>query len=183
MMRAITHASAKSNCPIIFSNHIYDDPSQMHPSKIKKQAGGSGPLYMSSVLIQLSKRMEKTNDPKNKDANADSLPSADINGLTLRAYTTKNRFVPPFLETEMFLNFKTGLNKYSGLLELAENYEILKKQGHRYDINGELMYFKQFKQNDEIWNDFVIPNLEKCLKKNLRFNSTEVENEKAETTE
>jgi recombination protein RecA len=35
MMRAITHSAAKANCPLIFTNHIYDDPSQLHPSDRK----------------------------------------------------------------------------------------------------------------------------------------------------
>lgn len=170
MMRAITHSAAKANCPIIFSNHIYEDPSQLHPSAIKKQAGGSGPLYMSSVIVQLAKKTEKANDQKNKDADeAITGIAKDINGLTLRAFTTKNRFVIPFLETEMYLNFKNGLNPKSGLLEMAEVYNVLQKQGHRYDINGELMFFKNFKDREDIWNDVIIPKLEKVLKIELSF--------------
>ena len=69
MMRAITHAASRANCPVIFTNHVYEDPSQMHPSAIKKQAGGSGPLYMASVIIQMAKKTEKSGDNKNKDAN------------------------------------------------------------------------------------------------------------------
>jgi RecA/RadA recombinase len=170
MMRAITHAAARSKCPVVFTNHIYEDPSQLHPSKIKKQAGGSGPMYMSSVLVQMAKRTEKTNDSKNKDSNEENVLNADINGLTLRAFITKNRFIPPFLETELYLNFKTGLNKLSGLLEMCEKYNILSKQGHRYDIDGELMFFKDIKNDLEIWQDHILPKLEKTLIENLRFN-------------
>lgn len=171
MMRAITHAAAKANCPIVFTNHIYDDPSQLHPSAIKKQAGGSGPLYMSSVIVQLAKRTEKGEDSKNKDSNSEmTLLSKGINGLTLRAFTTKNRFVTPFLEIEMYLNFKTGLNKYSGLLEMAEGYGVLQKQGHRYLLGEEsLGFFKDFKDDEAVWNK-ILPELEKKLQIALCFN-------------
>lgn len=170
MMRAVTHSAAKANCPVIFTNHIYDDPSQLHPSAIKKQAGGSGPLYMASVIIQMAKKTERSSDSKNKDANDTVTPlSKDINGLTLRAFTTKNRFVPPFLETEMYLNFRTGLNKYSGLLEMAEGYGIIEKSGHRYVFNGEnIGFYKEWKDDEKVWEK-ILPKLEEKLKLELTF--------------
>ena len=170
MMRAITHAASKANCPVIFTNHVYEDPSQMHPSAIKKQAGGSGPLYMASVIIQMAKKTEKSGDNKNKDANDTIAPMAkDINGLTLRAFTTKNRFVPPFLEIEMYLNFRTGLNKYSGLLEMAEGYNVLEKNGHRYVLAGEnLGFYKEWKDDETVWSK-ILPLLEDKLKSELMF--------------
>lgn len=170
MMRAITHSAAKANCPVIFTNHIYDDPSQLHPTAIKKQAGGSGPLYMASVIVQMAKKAERAEDSKNKDSNTETtLLSKGINGLTLRALTTKNRFVTPFLEIEMYLNFRTGLNKYSGLLEMAEGYGVLEKAGHRYVFNGETLgFFKDWKDNEEIWLK-ILPELEKKLQTALAF--------------
>ena len=170
LMRAITHAAAKANCPVVFTNHIYDDPSQLHPSAIKKQAGGSGPLYMASVIVQMAKKTEKTEDSKNKDANTETtFLSKGINGMTLRTLTTKNRFVAPFLETEMYLNFRTGLNKYSGLLEMAEGYGAIEKQGHRYAFQGEsLGFFKDWKDDEAVWNK-ILPVLEEKLRVGLCF--------------
>jgi hypothetical protein len=170
MMRAITHSAAKANCPVIFTNHIYDDPSQLHPTAIKKQAGGSGPLYMSSVIIQMAKKTEKAEDSKNKDANTETtFLSKGINGLTLRAFTTKNRFVTPFLEIEMYLNFKTGLNKYSGLLEMCEGYGVIAKQGHRYVFEEQMLgFFKDWKDDESVWEK-LLPALEKKLQTELAF--------------
>ena len=170
MMRAITHSAAKANCPVIFTNHVYDDPSQLHPSAIKKQAGGSGPLYMASVIVQMAKKAERTEDSKNKDSNSETtILSKGINGLTLRAFTTKNRFVTPFLEIEMYLNFRTGLNKYSGLLEMAEGYGVIEKSGHRYVFNNEnLGFFKDWKDDEAIWAK-ILPVLEEKLQEGLSF--------------
>lgn len=170
LMRAITHAAKKAKCPVIFTNHIYEDPSQLHASSIKKQAGGSGPLYMASVLVQMAKKTERSEDSKNKDSNDNTtLLSKGINGLTLRAFTTKNRFVTPFLEVEMYLNFRTGLNRYSGILEMAEGYGIIEKQGHRYAMNGEsLGFYKDWKDNETVWNT-ILPLLDEKLKTELCF--------------
>lgn len=180
MMRAVTHSAAKANCPVIFTNHVYEDPSQLHPSAIKKQAGGSGPLYMASVIVQMAKKAERAEDSKNKDSNTEITHLAKgINGLTLRALTTKNRFVAPFLETEMYLNFRTGLNKYSGLLEMAEGYGVIEKQGHRYVFNGETLgFFKDWKDNEEVWAK-IIPVLDKKLQVELAFkNDSDISTEK-----
>jgi recombination protein RecA len=170
MMRAITHSAAKANCPVIFTNHIYDDPSQLHPTAIKKQAGGSGPLYMASVIVQMAKKAERAEDSKNKDSNTETtILSKGINGLTLRAFTTKNRFVTPFLEIEMYLNFRTGLNKYSGLLEMAEGYGVIEKAGHRYVFNGETLgFFKDWKDDEAVWAK-ILPVLEEKLQVGLAF--------------
>jgi RecA/RadA recombinase len=171
MLRAVTHAAAKANCAVLFSNHTYDNPAALYPTLVKSQAGGSGPLYMSSVLVQMSTKQEKASKLDNKNANEESTAiSKDINGMTLRCVTTKNRFVAPFLETELYLNFRTGLAKYSGLLEMAEAYGILEKNGHRYVLNGEnIGFYKEFRDNDEIWSK-IIPPLDKELQVKLAFN-------------
>ena len=177
MLRAISHAAKRANCPVIFTNHIYDDPSQLHKSALKKQAGGSGPLYLASIIVQFAKKTERIDGEgeKNKDANDQvTLFSKSINGLTIRALTTKNRFVCPFLETEMYLNFKNGLNKYSGLLEMGTELGVIGKDGHRYTFNGEMLgFFKNWKDDATVWEK-IIPVLDEKLKKELAFKNESV---------
>jgi len=69
----------------------------------------------------------------------------------------------------MYLNFKTGLAKYSGLLEMAESYDVIQKQGHRYVFQGEMLgFFKDWKNDPSIW-DKILPSLDEILKKELCF--------------
>jgi len=170
MLKALTHSASKANCPIVFTNHVYENPGSLYPTLIKSQSGGSGPLYMSSVLVQMATKQERVGKSDNKNATDEVTPlSKDVNGVTLRALTTKNRFVPPFLECQMYLNFKTGLSKYSGLLEMAEGYGVLEKQGHRYAINGESIgFYKDFKDDDSVWNT-ILPLLETKLQQELKY--------------
>ncbi len=172
MLRAVTHAAAKANCPILFTNHTYDNPGALYPTLVKSQSGGSGPLYMSSVLIQMSTKQERVSRSDNKNAIDDVTPlSKDINGLTMRALTTKNRFIPPFLECELYLNFKSGISKYSGLLEMADGYNIIQKQGHRYVLGDEILgFYKDWKTDELVWNK-ILPLLEKKLQTELKFNN------------
>jgi len=170
MLRAITHAAAKANAPVLFTNHVYDNPAALYPTLIKNQSGGSGPLYMSSVLVQMSTKQERVGKSDNKNSNDEVTPlSKDVNGLTMRALTTKNRFVPPFLECEMYLNFRSGLNKYSGLLEMAEGYGVLEKQGHRHALNGDVLgFYKDWRNDSNVW-DKILPLLDDKLKSELKF--------------
>ena len=176
MMRILTYKAAKAGVTILFSNHTYDDPGAMFPTLVKQQSGGKGPVYLSSVLVQLARRDEKQDAGRESD---DMLPEANkYSGVTLRALTVKNRFVPPFLQCEMYLNYKTGLDRYSGLKELAVNHGIISQAGSTYSLQvGEglpekkLGYYKNWSKDVELWENTIIPQLEAKLKAAYRYGS------------
>lgn len=170
MMRLLTFKAAKANVPILFSNHTYDDPAAMFPSLIKNQSGGKGPVYLASVLVQLAKRDEKNDKTNDGDV---MLPEANkYSGTTLRALTVKNRFVPPFLECEMYLNYKTGLDKYSGLKELAVNHGVVEQNGSTYVLaegSKKLGYFKNWRTDETLWEESILPALEEKLQAAYKY--------------
>lgn len=168
MMRILTYKAAKAGVTILFSNHTYDDPGAMFPTLVKQQSGGKGPVYLSSVLVQLGRRDEKHEKGDDSD---ECIPEANkYSGVTLRALTVKNRFVPPFLQCEIYLNYKSGLDRYSGLKELAINHGVIAQSGSTYaladygDIPGEkLGYFKTWGKNTDLWENTIIPRIEEKL--------------------
>lgn len=177
MMRLLTFKAAQAGVTILFSNHTYDDPSAMFPSLVKNQSGGKGPVYLSSVLVQLAKRDEK-HDKDNMDD--EKIPEANkVSGTTLRALTIKNRFVPPFLEGEMYLNFRKGLDKYSGLKEMAVNHGVIQQTGSTFVLPSEkegvpgkkLGYYKNWKSDIELWDNIILPKLEAKLKEQYSYSS------------
>lgn len=177
MMRLLTFKAAQAGVTILFSNHTYDDPAAMFPTLVKNQSGGKGPVYLASVLVQLAKRDEK-HDKTNEDD--EILPEANkVSGTTLRALTTKNRFVPPFLEGEMYLNFKKGLDKYSGLKEMAVNHGVIEQTGSTFVLPSEkdgvpgkkLGYYKNWKSDESLWEEHILPKLEAELQKQYSYSS------------
>ena len=177
MMRLLTFKAAQAGVTILFSNHTYDDPAAMFPSLVKNQSGGKGPVYLSSVLVQLAKRDEK-HDKTNMDD--EKIPEANkVSGTTLRALTIKNRFVPPFLEGEMYLNFRKGLDKYSGLKEMAVNHGVILQTGSTFVLPPEkegvpgkkLGYYKNWKSDTELWEKIILPKLEKKLSDQYSYSS------------
>ena len=174
MMRLLTFKAAQAGVTILFSNHTYDDPAAMFPTLVKSQSGGKGPVYLSSVLVQLAKRDEKHDKTNSSD---EMLPEANkVSGTTLRALTIKNRFVPPFLECEMYLNFKKGLDRLSGLKEMAVNHGVVVQNGSTYALPGKdgldgqkLGYYKNWKDDEALWNDTILPALEEKLKTSYKY--------------
>ena len=55
--------------------------------------------------------------------------------------TVENKMV------DVRLTYDKGLDRYYGLLELAEKYEVFKKIGTRYEINGAKLYGKEILKN------------------------------------
>jgi hypothetical protein len=136
---------------------------------------------MASVLVQLATRQEKQDDKRDNDV---ILPGANkVSGVTMRALTTKNRFVPPFLETEIYLNFKTGLSKYSGLLDMAIGHKIVIQSGATYALadGTKLGYFKNWGSNTSIWDEKILPQLEIALNKAVSFSNKDVDPTSEET--
>jgi len=167
LMRTLTYRAAKAKVPILFSNHIYEGM-EMFPSLTKNQSGGKGPIYLASVLVQLGTRNEKTTDNPNE---AGVAIANNVSGVTLSAMTVKNRFVPNFLKTELYLNFNTGLDKYSGLFEMATAYNILVKSGNRYTFKDEMIgYRKDIEKSEEVWGK-VLPALEVVLNEQLCYSN------------
>jgi len=144
----------------------------MYPTLVKKQSGGSGPIYMASLLVQLASRSEKQDD---KNDNDKMLPEAkNYSGVTLRALTVKNRFVPPYLEAEMYLNFLTGLDKYGGILGMAVNHGVIIQTGSTYTLpdGTKLGYFSKFKDDTNFWDNKIIPQIEKIIKEKYKYGNS-----------
>jgi RecA/RadA recombinase len=167
MMRILTYKAAKAKVPILFSNHIYEGM-EMFPTLVKTQSGGKGPVYLASVLVQLSTRNEKASE--NPDEQTIAI-AHNISGVTLGAMTVKNRFVPSYLKTELYLNFRTGLDKHTGLFEIAEAFNVIEKPGRTVMYKGEsLGYRKDLEKDIKFWEK-IMPDIEAALKDKLRYSS------------
>lgn len=121
LVKGCTMPALISDCSIIFVNHTYADPSAMYASKIKNQSGGEGLQYMSSITIQCDKTMEKPEDKEKENI------ATFYKGVKLKLFTTKNRLIKPFYETELFIDFDKGIGKYEGLLQPAIDYGFIQE--------------------------------------------------------
>ena len=116
--RVLSLKLAKAKVPLLVTNHVYDVVGSYVP--MKEISGGSGLKYSASSITMLSKK-------KDKEGN-------DIVGNIIKVRMHKSRFTKENKMVEVKLSYDSGLDRYYGLLDLAEKYEIIKKVSTRYEM-------------------------------------------------
>ena len=135
--RVLTLKLGKAQVPLIVTNHVYDVVGAYMPTK--KMGGGSGLEYAASTIIFLSKKKDKTLDDDNGRT-----------GAVITAHLKKSRMTVEDKKVETWLNYQSGLDKYYGLLDLAEKYGVIKKVSTRYEFpNGAKAFESQIKKDPE----------------------------------
>ena len=115
--RTLSLKLAKANIPLIVTNHTYDKVGSMFP--MKEISGGGGIKYAASVIATLARR-------KYKDG-------TEVLGNIIKAKLVKGRMTKEESIMEFLLDYEKGLDKYYGLIPLAEKYGIFKKVSTRYE--------------------------------------------------
>lgn len=175
LFRTITYKAARADVPIVFTNHIYDDPAALYESIKKNQGGGRGPEYLSSVVVQISFKQERSTTEQHLGS-AKEATGGSVVGNRMTAMTTKNRFVPPFLETELLLNFVTGLKPYHGLFELAKGLGVIVgEKTYTLEDGTKLGWRKDFEEDADVWQNTIMPVLEKKLQQTYKFSNADLD--------
>jgi hypothetical protein len=119
---------------MLVTNHVYAAVGSYVP--MNEIAGGSGLKYAASTIAMLSKK-------KDKDG-------TDVIGNIIRVKMYKSRMSKENGQVEVKLSYSRGLDKYYGLLDLAEKYEIIKKVSTRYELpDGTKVFGKNINENPE----------------------------------
>jgi hypothetical protein len=104
-----------------------------------KISGGQGFIYASSIVIAMKKLKLKEDEDGNK--------ISDVMGIRAACKVMKTRYAKPFEGVQVKIPYETGMNPYSGLVDLAEKRGLLKKDGNRLAFtttDGEII--KQFRK-------------------------------------
>ena len=132
--RMLTLKLGKANVPLIVTNHTYDVIGAYVPTK--EMGGGSGLKYAASTIIYLSKGKEKD--------------GTEVIGNIIKAKTVKSRLSRENRQVSIRLYYdERGLDRYYGLLDLAEKHGVIKKVANRYEIDGKKVYAKEIYKNPE----------------------------------
>ena len=132
--RVLTLKLGQANVPMIMTNHTYDVIGSMFPQK--EMGGGSGLKYAASSIIYLGKRKEKD--------------GTEVVGNIIHCKNYKSRITKENAQIDVRLTYKQGLDRYYGLLEMAEDAGIFKKVSTRFEIpDGTKVFGKQINENPE----------------------------------
>ena len=176
-IKMMTIMSARTKTTIVCTNHIFDNPGQMFPSLEKNMSGGKSVKYFSSTVIQLSAVQVKEGDADRKTGDEAAIGSKGMTGIAIRGLSIKNRVVKPYMEGSMYISWQKGLRKYYGLLELAQEFDLIyNKAGRLYirstqeGVEDEYIGTKQEIQTSKKFWDRYIPELQKKIDANWLYN-------------
>jgi RecA/RadA recombinase len=165
--RVLSLKLAKANVPLLVTNHVYDVVGAYIPTK--EISGGSGLKYAASSIAMLSKK-------KDKDG-------TDVVGNIIKVNMHKSRFTKENKKVEVKLSYDTGLDRYYGLLDLAEKYDIIKKVSTRYELpDGTKVFGKNINDDPEKYFAPLMAQLEDAAKKEFEYgNDAEAEEKDGDT--
>ena len=148
--RVLTLKLGQAQVPMIVTNHTYDVIGSYVP--VKEMGGGAGLKYAASTIIYLSKSKEKE--------------GTDLVGNIIKCEAKKSRLSKEGSKVATRLYFdERGLDKYYGLLELGEKYNVFKRVGNRIAIGGSNVYPKSILSDPEkYFTDEVMAKLEEAAR-------------------
>ena len=158
LVRNCVNMFGSHNVGLVATNHTYASQDMFDPDD--KISGGQGFIYASSIVVAMKKLKLKEDEDGNK--------ISEVRGIRAGCKVMKTRYAKPFEGVQVKIPYETGMNPYSGLVELFEKKGLLSKDGNRLkyiDSKGE--EHKEYRKNwtgellDMVMSDYVNLSTEK----------------------
>jgi recombination protein RecA len=139
------------NIGLVATNHTYASQDMFDPDD--KISGGQGFIYASSIVVAMRKLKLKEDEDGNK--------VSEVNGIRAGCKVMKTRYAKPFEGVQVKIPYTTGMSPYSGLTDLIEKKNLLKKEGNSLVFTtseGEVIkkFRKAWERNDDGCLDTVM---------------------------
>ena len=121
LVRNTVNMFGSHNVGLVATNHTYASQDMFDPDD--KISGGQGFIYASSIVVAMRKLKLKEDEDGNK--------TTDVKGIRAACKVMKTRYAKPFEGVQVKIPYETGMNPYSGLVDLFEKKGILSKDGNR----------------------------------------------------
>ena len=121
LVRNCVNMFGSYNVGMVCTNHTYASQDMFDPDD--KISGGQGFIYASSIVVAMKKLKLKEDDAGNK--------ISDVRGIRSACKVMKTRYAKPFEGVQVKIPYETGMNPYSGLVDMAEKKGLLVKSGNR----------------------------------------------------
>ena len=159
--RVLTLKLGRAKVPMVVTNHTYDVVGSMFPTK--EMGGGSGLKYAASSIVYLSRKKEKD--------------GTEVIGHIIHCKNHKSRLTVENKIVDVRLTYDKGLDKYYGLLELAEKHGIFSKVSTRYELPDGSKQFGKTIMNDPstYFTSEVMEQLENAANGEFRYGESQNE--------
>ena len=113
---------------LVATNHTYASQDMFDPDD--KISGGQGFVYASSIVVAMRKLKLKEDEDGNK--------ISEVRGIRSACKVMKTRYSKPFESVQIKIPYESGMDPYSGLLDMFEAKGILVKEGNRLTYSSPL---------------------------------------------
>lgn len=121
-MRKIAGILNKTGTVVIFINQLREKVGVIYGNP-ETTTGGRALKFYASIRIDIRR--------------AEAIKSgSDIVGNSVKVKIVKNKVAPPFKSCTIDMIFGQGISRTGELLDLGEEYNLLKKSGNWYEIDG-----------------------------------------------
>ena len=121
LVRNCVNMFGSHNVGLVCTNHTYASQDMFDPDD--KISGGQGFIYASSIVVAMKKLKLKEDAEGNK--------VSDVRGIRAGCKVMKTRYSKPFEGVQVKIPYETGMDPHSGLIDLFEKANLLKKTGNR----------------------------------------------------
>jgi len=177
LVRNCVNMFGSLNIGLVATNHTYASQDMFDPDD--KISGGQGFIYASSIVVAMKKLKLKEDDDGNK--------ITEVRGIRAACKIMKTRYAKPFESVQVKIPYETGMNPYSGLVDLAEAKGMLKKEGNSLVYttkDGEIIkqFRKAWERNENGGLDAIMSDISKHGENSVSeiTNKVEPETETAE---
>jgi recombination protein RecA len=151
LVRNCVNMFGSYNVGLVCTNHTYASQDMFDPDD--KISGGQGFIYASSIVVAMKKMKLKEDEDGNK--------VSEVNGIRAGCKVMKTRYAKPFEGVQVKIPYTTGMSPYSGLTDLIEKKNLLKKEGNSLVFTtseGEIIkkFRKGWERNDDGCLDTVM---------------------------
>jgi len=137
LVRNCVNMFGSLNIGLVATNHTYASQDMFDPDD--KISGGQGFIYASSIVVAMRKLKLKEDEDGNK--------ISEVKGIRSACKIMKTRYAKPFESVQVKIPYETGMNPYSGLVDLFENKGLLQKDGNSLKyILADGTIIKQFRK-------------------------------------
>ena len=144
LVRNCVNMFGNYNVGMVCTNHTYASQDMFDPDD--KISGGQGFVYASSIVVAMKKLKLKEDENGNK--------ISEVKGIRASCKIMKTRYAKPFETLQIKIPYETGMDPYSGLVDLFEAKGMLVQQGNRLkftDSKGaEHLYYRKEWKNDKL---------------------------------
>ena len=156
--RVLTLKLGRAKVPMVVTNHTYES---MGLFSTKEMGGGSGLKYAASSIVYLSRKKDKI--------------GTEVVGNIIHCKNHKSRLTKENKVVDVRLTYDKGLDRYYGLLELAEKYDIFKKVSTRYEMpDGSKQFGKEILSNpNKYFTEDIMHKLDLACETEFMYGSNE----------